>query len=303
MTAFTYVTKAKPTAEELDHIRGLAAVCNGFEQINLKLNFDMLEKRPGTDTNDFFCYDCGKLVGYGGLHVFHQGEAEATGMVHPDYRGKGIFRHLQWLMEEECRLRKIPELLFIVQRGSKTGKGYMEKVAARYEYSEYWMEREESGEELPKQDGRIQLRASTPDDKEILIQLSMAGFQLEETLAREMFEHMGQDPAQTNYLITHDQNEPIGRISVSRQPKHAFIYGFAVHPDHQRKGYGKEALAKTIALLSDEGFPKMILEVATENSNALSLYESCGFRVKSANDYYRFPLHFKNGMDAADMVP
>lgn len=59
MTAFTYVTKAKPTAEELDHIRGLAAVCNGFEQINLKLNFDMLEKRPGTDTNDFFAMTAG----------------------------------------------------------------------------------------------------------------------------------------------------------------------------------------------------------------------------------------------------
>ncbi|MEJ8547503.1 GNAT family N-acetyltransferase [Brevibacillus borstelensis] len=290
MTTFTYLAKSKPTAEELGCIRELADVCNRFDQIDLKLNLDMLENRPGTDTNDFFCYDQGKLVGYGGLYVFHQGEAEVSGMVHPDYRGKGIFRCLQQLMEEECRSRKIPQLLFIVQRGSEAGKSYMEKASAQYRFSEYWMEREEAGQKSPVLNGRIQLRRSTPNDLETLIQLSIAGFQMDETRAREMSERMEQDPKQTTYLIVDDQSEPIGRISVSQQPDHAFIFGFTVHPDHQGKGYGREALAKTIDLLSAEGFSKIILEVATENSNALSLYESCGFRVKSANDYYRHPL-------------
>lgn len=35
---------------------------------------------------------------------------------------------------------------------------------------------------------------------------------------------------------------------------------------------------------------KAALEVACENNRALIVYESCGFAVKSANDYYQLPI-------------
>ncbi|USG63931.1 GNAT family N-acetyltransferase [Brevibacillus ruminantium] len=310
MNSYTFTAKSKLTEQELREIQELSEVCNHFDKITLKLNEDMLADRPGTGTNDFLCYDQGKLVGYGALFVFHQGEAEVSGMVHPDYRGQGIFRKLQSMMEQECQHRQIPALLFIVQRGSSSGKAYMERAGAAYSVSEYWMEWEAAGKEgttVKEREGAlavgsvsgkqsananmaVRLRPSTPEDMERLIQLNVLGFQMDEERAREMSAKLEHDPKRLTYIIEHESAGSVGKISVSKQADHAFIYGFVVDPAQQGKGIGKKALMQSIDMLRKEGFEKIILEVATENSTALTLYEACGFEVKAANDYYQYPL-------------
>ncbi|MDF2680641.1 MAG: family N-acetyltransferase [Brevibacillus sp.] len=279
--------KNKLSAEELAEIKELVTLCNEHDGIDLKVNPEMLEKRSGEHTEDFLYYEDDQLIGFLGLYVFHGGEAEASAMVHPKYRQKGIFRALQTRAAEECRKRGIPHQLFIVQRESLSGKACMEQIEATYDFSEYWMDFDPTKTTAAPAD--IQMRVAGEDDIETLIWLNVHGFQMEEERAREMSKKMDQESSSTTYLLLVDE-QPIGKLSTNIIEGKGFIFGFCVHPDHQGKGYGRRALAKAIHLIRESGYEEMSLEVASENSSALGLYESCGFVVKSANDYYKLPL-------------
>ncbi|RPI70589.1 MAG: hypothetical protein EHM45_24660 [Desulfobacteraceae bacterium] len=45
-------------------IRELETACTKHSPLNMKLNWEMLEKRPPVEVNDFLCYDDLKLVGF-----------------------------------------------------------------------------------------------------------------------------------------------------------------------------------------------------------------------------------------------
>lgn len=275
------------TAEELSAVKQLVKVCNEHDGIDLKINPDMLTRRSGTHSEDFLCYEDDQLVGFLGMYVFHGAEAEVSGMVHPQFRRKGIFRAMQAQAAEECQQRKIPEQLFIVQRESLSGKACMEHLGAQYKFSEYWMDLQ--GEKKNVLVSAIQMRAAEKADLETLIWLNVHGFQMEEEQAREMSRRIEGESNSKTYLIL-VEDKPVGKISAMISEGKGFIFGFCVHPDHQGKGYGRQALAKTIELIFEQGYEEMSLEVACENSHALGLYESCGFVVKSANDYYKLLL-------------
>lgn len=285
---YDIVARTRMSEEDLAAVLQLVQVCNEHDGIDLKVNPDMLRSRRGIETEDFLCYQDDRLVGFLGLYVFHGEEAEVSGMVHPDYRRKGIFRALQNEAARVCRERKIPQHCFIVQRESGSGKFFVEQLGAVYSFSEYWMDlAPDKIAVLPPTS--IQLRAAGPSDLETLIWLDVHGFQMEEKKVREMHQSIEQNDRSKTYLIlTNDQ--PVGKISTMRTEEEGFIYGFCVHPEHQGKGYGRQALAQAIDILLEEGMQKVSLEVACENSNALGLYESCGFFVKSANDYYKLTL-------------
>lgn len=279
--------KNKLSAEELAAVKRLVTLCNEHDGIDLKVNPDMLGDRSGEHTEDFLCYEDGQLVGFLGLFVFHGQEAEVSGMVHPDYRRKGIFRALQARAAEECGERSIPNQLFIVQRESSSGKACMEKFGATYDFSEYWMDFD--GQKATTSPADIEMRVAGKEDSETLVWLNVHGFQMEEDRAREMSKRIEEESSSTTYLILVDE-QPIGKLSTNITEGKGFIFGFCVHPDHQGKGYGRRALARAIQFIREKGYEEMSLEVASENSSALGLYESCGFVVKSANDYYKLPL-------------
>ena len=83
-----------------------------------------------------------------------------------------------------------------------------------------------------------------------------------------------------------DSNTYIGKIDVSLNKHEASIYGFGVLPEYRGRGYGRQMLVQTIQDILATGQHHIVLEVATENKNALSLYQSCGFRETGSYDYY-----------------
>ncbi|MGC5325246.1 GNAT family N-acetyltransferase [Brevibacillus sp. SYSU BS000544] len=270
---------------ELAEIFQLADQCDTYENIQLKLNRDMLRSRSTNETNDFLFYHDDQLVGFLGIYIFRSTEAECCGMVHPDFRRKGIFTVLVKEALEECTNRQIPKVLFISHNRSQAGKAFCQSIGATYSFSEYWMDWKEGSRNVAYRDD-ISLVTASLEDVDTLVALDVSGFNLEEKDAREYVLYNFGKKSDTTTLIAILDNQPIGKINVLVENNKAFIYGFSVAPDLRGRGYGRQILNQTIDRLLQKQIQEIALDVAAENKNALALYQSCGFHETGANEYY-----------------
>src|SRR5437867_1061091 len=120
------------TDGDLGQIRQLADICNRYEGLDLKLNWDELRARPANETNDYMYYRDGALVGFLGLYIFDSRHGEVSGMVHPAERRRAIFRALLAAAQAECRCRNITKMLLICDHASASGRAFAEAVGAEY---------------------------------------------------------------------------------------------------------------------------------------------------------------------------
>jgi ribosomal protein S18 acetylase RimI-like enzyme len=92
------------------------------------------------------------------------------------------------------------------------------------------------------------------------------------------------DPTRTTYLAAQD-GRPVGVIQSAVSDGRAFIIHFAVRPEMQGQGIGRQMLMAIVRGLQNSGSQWITIEVETENRNALSLYQRCGFVTVNATDY------------------
>ena len=277
------------TQTELAEIQRLADLCNSFGGLDLKLNWSSLQERPPTELNDFLYYENGTLIGYLALFSFNSREGEISGMVDPAHRRKGIFTTLFKAAREECQRRKLPTLLFIVERASQSGKAFVESLGVQYHHSEYKMVLEEP--RMPSAfDERLHFRRAVSEDAPLMAHITARSFDMEEGEIDWYVEHVMDRSSRRCYVAFLDE-APVGKLDVAFEGDEVAIYGFGVLPEYRRKGYGRQILARTIQEIRASGQWRVWLEVATENEQALSLYQSCGFKVTSSYDYYRLDTH------------
>jgi len=281
---------------ELEEISLLADKCNQYEGIELKLNWNMLRERSGAETSDFLYYESGQLVGFLGIYQFQSKEVEISGMVHPKHRSQGLFGKLVQAAKKECQRRDVPKLVFMCQQGTASAKAVMERWAIPYGYSEYWMQLSEP----PVQEEReraeaLKLREADAGDDAAIIRLNVEGFGLSEEDAASLLEKPNGPGPRTNRVYVAELAgvdgacRTIGKIHARVVSGNAFIYGFVVASDERGRGHGKAILAKMIKVVRAEHPQAAIaLEVAVKNERALGLYESLGFRVSKATDYYEW---------------
>ena len=81
-------------------------------------------------------------------------------------------------------------------------------------------------------------------------------------------------------------NRTVGKVRINRMDGDAWIYGFAVLPEFQGRGYGRKVLRNIIKREHDAG-NRVRLEVEAKNNRALTLYESVGFVKVQGQDYFR----------------
>src|SRR5260370_39047815 len=137
------VKKQGVTQTELAEVKLLASRCKAYEGLDLKLNWSILEKRPSDQTSDFLYYEDGTPVGFLPLFSFNSTEAEISGMVHPDFRRKGIFTALYQEVRAECQRRGLSKILLIVGQASQSGQAFACSLGTSYDHSEYKMVLEE----------------------------------------------------------------------------------------------------------------------------------------------------------------
>ena len=68
------------------------------------------------------------------------------------------------------------------------------------------------------------------------------------------------------------------------------IYGFIVRPDYRGQGYGRQMLEEAIRTIQFRSSKGIMLDVDTNNTNAIGLYRSCGFEVRATYAYYGLDL-------------
>jgi len=270
------------TKEELFEIKTLQKICEQEGGFQLKLNFEMLENRVGNKKEDFFHYEEGRLVGFLGCYAFGN-KVELCGMVHPDYRRKGIFSKLLEMGLGEANQR-YSKILLNAPTESQSAKQFLKNIPCTFEVAEYQMKWQET--ELTE-DSTVTLRPSiSNEDMETEIQLEVLSFGFEENGARE-FNQLIRENSSDHHLIIESNGRVAGKMRVSESKGEAWIYGFAVYPELQRKGIGRKALTKVVLMEHQKGLP-IFLEVEAKNAHALRLYESCGFRSYHSQDYYLY---------------
>jgi ribosomal protein S18 acetylase RimI-like enzyme len=271
------------TRVQLNEIKALQEVCENEGGFQLKLNFEMLKNREENKTEDFFHYEDGRLVGFLGSYGFGN-KVELCGMVHPEYRRRGIFSRLLEMGLEEAKNQNIETILLNAPTDSKTAKEFLKSIPCKFSVAEYQMKWQET--ELTENPA-VSLRPSiSTDDREAEIQLEVSGFGFSEEEAREYHQMMRENSDDQRFIIE-ENGKTAGKMRVSEKNGEAWIYGFAIFPELRGKGIGRRALSNVVKMADQKGL-SIFLEVEAKNAHALGLYESCGFRSYHSQDYYEY---------------
>lgn len=270
------------TIEELKNIKTLQEICENEGNLQLKLNFDMLKSRLEMYKEDFFHYEDEMLVGFVGSYYFGN-KVEICGMVHPDYRRRGVFTKLLEEALDEAKKREVRTILLNAPSESQSAKEFLKNIPCELSMVEYQMKWQKT--EL-HENHSISVRPSiSEEDTEAEIQLDVQCFGLNEKDARQ-YKQENKDLETDLRLIIETGGKIAGKMRLSEMNGEAWIYGFAVFPELQGKGIGRKALSNVVKMEDEKGL-SIFLEVEAKNAHALRLYESCGFRSYHSQEYYK----------------
>jgi len=277
---------------QLGGIEALESACGAVDGGRLKLEYPTLRSRPTDVANDFLWLDQpagsatrGAVVAFLGIYQNRSDEVEICGMVHPERRRSGIFTRLLDEALTELRRREAHRVLLIVDRSSGAGVGFAEARRAAVAWSEYRMLQRDRPERPG--DSEVSVRPGRNEEVDFIRDCLGRAFGLPEEATAE--EDFGRSASDT--LIIEHAGERVGVMRAERDPvtADAGIYGFAIVPERQGRGYGRAALLQVTRALWDEGVASVHLEVLVDNPAALHLYENCGFEALGIEDYYLLP--------------
>lgn len=270
------------TVSEIAEITQLIEQCNRQDNLRMRISRESLAQRSGAEIDDFLYYEQDVLVGYLYVDSWGHKEKEITGMVAPDFRRRGIFRQLFEATLEEYKARGTETLILVCEESSASGHAFARSVKAHHDFSEHDMV---LGQFIERQvfDKQFEMHQAQPDDKNALVQILAADIG-DEGDARQLVEELYASPNQQLYLATL-AGKPLGTLRLDYGDGTVGIYGFVVHPDYRGRGYGRQMLEYVIRQVYDQGPREIMLEVDTTNENAIGLYGSCGFHVRTTYDY------------------
>jgi ribosomal protein S18 acetylase RimI-like enzyme len=245
----------------------------------LKLEWEALRHRSGRDVEDVLWWDGERLLGFLGIYSHGAPALELAGMVDPAARQRGIGAALLDAGLRLCRQREHNSVLLVVPRPSVAGRSLALRRGGGLEHSEHALELAGEPAEVPAGPG-VTVRAATPADQPAVREILRLAFGWEPP---ETADH---DP---HTLVVERDDRLIGTARLYPEGDRAGIYGFAIHPDHQGRGIGRDVLHRLCRTARTGGATTVHLEVATDNDRALHLYTSLGFRPVITEDYYALP--------------
>ncbi|MGH4120288.1 GNAT family N-acetyltransferase [Clostridium sp.] len=289
----TISMKLELTEGDCENIKNLETICYDEQKYNLKLELDYKMRHLKDSIKDkimkeFLYYENEILVGYLGLCNFHGTSVEISGMVHPKFRRKGIFKKLYLLAKEEWKNIEPSEVLILCDHTSISGLAFIDDIRAEYGFSEYKMCLNKKTLEVTD-DFATKLRLATNVDADEINRQSSIYFgeaEQEADIKEDKENPSIEIDDNFNSYMAEVKGEIIGKIHICITKGEGFIYGVGVLPKFRGRGYGREILCSALSILKEKNIKNIFLEVGTENKIAIELYESCGFEEISVMDYY-----------------
>ncbi|MCX6083451.1 MAG: GNAT family N-acetyltransferase [Caldiserica bacterium] len=274
--------------QQVSQVRALAGFCEARDEYSMEARLDLgtLETRPEGSVSDVLWYESGQLVGFAGMYSCDDpSEVEASILVHPDFRRRGIGRWMARAVVRECQKRGVRRLLFVMPQESREGADFARAMGTQHSHSEYTMDldvtRIPSFETTPDP---VELRLAGAEDVPVMAAIVASAFAESAQEEERVLVRLMKDPAHTTYLAAQD-GRPVGVIQSAVNDGRVFIIHFAVRPEMQGQGIGRQMLLAIVRGLLNSGSQRITIEVETENQNTLSLYQRCGFVMVSTTDY------------------
>lgn len=86
-------------------------------------------------------------------------------------------------------------------------------------------------------------------------------------------------------LTLYEEEKLIGTCWLTHDFRRSYIHHMALHPEYQKKGYGKLLLEKALEYSKELGFQAK-LEVHNNNPHAQKLYREFGFKLLDGYEVY-----------------
>jgi len=282
------IAKQTLTPDEIAEISRLIDICNEHDRLRMRIGLEMLRERRGDETNDFLYYAGGQLVGYLEADSYSRKEKELTGMVHPDFRRQGIFAALFTAAKKELQQRGVQKLIFVCEHKSESGRAFLATTGAELAFAEHEMWLGTLHERGRRTEGLSMRRAYAGDIDTIVSFLATDSGNVD-GVKGWVTELMGKPESFWFFLATlHGQ--PLGTVRLDFMEDVTGIYAFEVRLGYRGLGYGREMLEQLIHIARAASTKPIMLDVETDNTNAVGLYLSCGFEVKTTYDYYELSL-------------
>lgn len=277
----------KLNSEQVRDIEDLEQVCqknDGLKDVvslSNELNFDR-------DINCYFLlYDEEKLISFLSMFIPTQKEAEISAYTLPNKRNNGYFKVLFEKAGNQLNKYNIKEILFVHEPASKEGKYVLDKLNAKYDFSEYLLDY--SLDNVLEDNDKLKIEAAMYENISEIVKLDMDIFcESFENAQSIVIKSMNSEKILS--YIAKFNNEIIGVCNVNVESEDVSIFGVGISPKYQGRGFGKEMLNRVIEKLLNMDIKNITLEVNSINNRAYNLYTNNGFKVKTQYDYYRYLL-------------
>jgi len=282
------ITAQKLTLQSRREVEALIALCKQHEPIDLPLLLDAVPP-PENDENLYFLYYQDDVL-VGAASTWPGREIEVVGAVHPQHRRQRVGKALLAALQQEGRRRGVEEMLLVCEEGAPSGADFAVAMGAQYQFGEYRMELDRTFyTQRPAPLTTLDLRRASTTDQDTLVELLTISRELGQRAARELTQRW-LDMANQRLCIGWLEDRAAGMVRVHQGNSSVYLCSFLVHPDLRGHGYGRQILMGILDALIAEDWPHIMIEVATDNTVALSLYRSCGFRKVAAFQYYRLAI-------------
>jgi GNAT superfamily N-acetyltransferase len=260
--------------------------CSGVDGYSADIDLDAsMNAEKGMDCV-FTLEEDGRLAALFSIFAPGREEIEANALVHPAYRKQGCFKALVNVAAAECSRFGYEKGLFVLNEASAAGKAVAARWGCGTDHIELQMERSLTDCENVVR-GDIEIVTAQESDIDELAGLGAAAFSTDRDFERELLASALAADNRVQYAVR-ARGRLMALAAASEADGKMMIFGLGVHPGERRKGYARAIIDHIADTARQRGIYKLCLDVDEENTGAIALYESSGFKRTGRTEYRTF---------------
>ena len=272
------------SAENLKALKALLSACHAADSAVIPVYPHLLEHyRPGLSS--LLYYQKEQLIGFLACFHFYPDAAEVALLIHPAHRRQGLAKTL-W----DSMSLKIPALYpqlhhLIISSPQGFNHAWFNQHAFYFEDTEYNMTCTPYTPKTLHQRSYTIKTANTQDINQ-LHAIDHACFNACRPEPIQRIKKLLGTPNIKILLMFHNKHL-VGQVHLVFEKNQIWITDFAILPHVQQQGFGEALLSHCLKYAYANHSKKMRLTVSNQNQSALHLYQSMGFQIYNAVDYYK----------------